>query len=695
MRKFNVRPPVIFALSMCAGIAAGAIMRFFGISGLWLILAAAPAAVVCAASIFKRRINKAAVIFLAAILAFTIGAIDCFSVIKSFASSEITPGETYELSGKVIEKGITNRGEYAIVDNLTADGKKISGRLYVYLSDGYGEIFEVGYTVKIYGEPQISEPFEYGKISYRALEGVKYGVSVNGGLQSTYGFSLLGSVRGAIQRTLFNNLSEETAAVTFAMLTGNTEYFEEQSLESFRYGGIAHIFAVSGLHIGILFGIASFLCKKLRLNKYVSAVICLGTVFFYSAVCGFTLSSVRAAVMCAASVLSKILMQKYDGLNSLSFAVVAILLFKPLSLFSVGFQLSVCATAGIFIFSRIISKKLSKIKIPKKISEAAGISFGAQITTSPVMLASFGYLSGAGILLNIVVVPLLSVIYVVLFVSTLVCAAAPPLAPFLMPYAALPLEFFMSVFLGAGFEKALISGFGAGLFVPIYFLGALALGDKLNLKLLARIIAAVGTAVILTGYVLIMYSYPFAGFAVTVSSYRVGGEILLKSSAGTVLIVTDNANVSRLDGMLNRNYCNGIDALVLVGDNAAYAYGKLEIECGEIYLNDRETDIQPYETPLKYESRFTVCGVNFRFFDDSTLFAEAGGVTMGICSDGHFALPDCDILISDTQNVFINCKAEIYFNNRCGELNVYDCGDIRLIIQDGNFSVKNSIPPRR
>ncbi len=695
MRKFNVRPPVIFALSLCAGIAAGAIMRFFGISGLWLFLAAAPAAVVSAAAILKRKINKAAVIFLAALLAFTVGATDCFSVIKSFSSSEITSGETYELRGKVIEKGVTTRGEYAIVDNLTADGKKISGKMYVYLSDGYGEVFEVGYNVKFYGEPKISEPFEYGKIGYRAVEGVKYGVSVYGGLQSTYGFSLFGSVRGAIQKALFDNLSEETAAVTYAMLTGNTEYVEEQSLESFRYGGIAHIFAVSGLHIGILFGIASFICRKLHLNKYISAAICLGTVFFYSAVCGFTLSSVRAAVMCATSVLSKIFLQKYDGLNSLSLAVTAILLFTPLSLFSVGFQLSVCATAGIFIFSKIISKKLYKIKIPKKISEAAGISLGAQITTSPVMLASFGYLSGAGILLNIVVVPLLSVIYVVLFVSTLLCAAAPPLAPFLMPYAALPLEFFMSVFLGAGFEKALICGFGAGLFVPIYFLGVLAIGDKLNLKPLARIIAAVGTAIILSGYVLLMYGSPFLGYSVTVSSYRSGGEVLIKSPEGAVLIVTDDADVSRLDGMLNRSYQSEIDALVIVGENAASEYGKLNLDCGEIYLNKRKTEIQPYETPLKYESRFTVCGVNFRFFDDGTLFAEASGVTMGICSDEHFALPDCDILISDTENVFINCKAEIYFNNRYGELNVYDCGDIRLSIKNGNFRVKNLIPPRK
>lgn len=693
MKKFNIRPPVILALAFCAGITFSALLYFYRLNILLLTVILLPAIVIAAIAIRKRKITAGMILTVAAIFAILAGAIDCYYNIKRFDRAEIESGVEYEFCGKVIEKGITDYGKFAVLDSLTANGNKIDGKMNLYISGEYGEFFDVGYTVNFYGAPKISEPFQYGKLYFRAEENIKYSISLNGGLHSTYGFSLLGSIRSKLRDVLFDNLSAETAAVSLAMLTGNTQYVTDESLEIFRYGGIAHIFAVSGLHIGIIFGIVSFLFKKFRLNKYVSAVFCIGIILFYSAICGFTLSSVRAVIMCAAATVSRLFLQKNDGLNSLSSAAVLILIITPLSLFSIGFQLSILATAGIFSFSKFISKDLEKIKVPQKISSAAGISLGAQLSTTPVMLANFGYLSGAGILLNIIVVPILSVVYLIIFISSIICALIPPLAPYIMPYAALPLEFFMSVFLLAGFKKALISGFGAGIFVPIYLIGALALSDKLNLKLLGRIVCIACTAAILISYVLISYNYPFNGYALTVSAYGKGGEVLIKSPYGNVLVVTDDVNSSSLQNMLNRKYCNSLDALIILGD--ATCYGRLDIDCKEIYLNERDAAVQPYgETVLKYESRFSVCGTECNFCDDKTLLIKINGVSVGICADGHFSLPDCNILISDTKNVFINCETEIYFNERYGGLNVFDCGDINMRIKDGKFTIKNLLPPR-
>ena len=100
-----------------------------------------------------------------------------------------------------------------------------------------------------------------------------------------------------------DNLDKDTAAICYAMLIGDTKGVDDATLDSFRFGGVAHIFAVSGLHIGLVYGVIAFAMKKLRANKFLSAAICIAVILLYSAVCGFTLSSVRAVIMCAVGII--------------------------------------------------------------------------------------------------------------------------------------------------------------------------------------------------------------------------------------------------------------------------------------------------------------------------------------------------------------------------------------------------------
>ena len=144
------------------------------------------------------------------------------------------------------------------------------------------------------------------------------------------------------------------------------------------------------------------------------------SILFYAGVCGFTLSSLRAAVMCAVSVCAKLACKKYDGLNSLSIAVIIILIITPTSLFSVGFQLSVCAAGGIIALSKNFAKPFKNKKLPKKLVNAVSVSLSAQVATFPVLLVNFGYVSGAGLLLNVLILPLLSVIFIIIFLCTFI-----------------------------------------------------------------------------------------------------------------------------------------------------------------------------------------------------------------------------------------------------------------------------------
>lgn len=502
MRKLvNLRTPFILALALVSGTVYGCALYFYRLSLLYVLAIVPVAAIIFIIFTAKcKRITPAVITVLSAVF-FIAGTLNCFLRLSAFSESEITAGRTYEIAGTVSDKGKTKNSQYAILKGVTFDGNPAGGNLIVYLGENYGEAFETGYTVKFYGEAEKAETFKYGTVSTYAEKDIRYKSTVYAGVKSKYGFSLFGSLRSSVRDTLFNNLDKDTAAVCYGMLTGNTTEMDEGTLETFRYGGIAHIFAVSGLHIGIIYGIISFFTRKLKLNKYIAAVICCGILIFYAGICGFTISSVRALIMCSSSTACRLFKRKYDGLNALSFAVLLILLLTPFSLFSAGFQLSVCAVLGILFLKHPIDKKLTRL--PRKISDGISVSLSAQAGTLPVCLANFGYLSGAGLLLNILIVPLISALFVPLFLGVFISLILPFIAPYLVYCCALPISAVISFLVSAGFEKAILTGFGAGAFAPLYFLLVFFMSDKINLKKYERLAAVSVSVLALISYSLI------------------------------------------------------------------------------------------------------------------------------------------------------------------------------------------------
>lgn len=709
MKKFvNFRLPVFSACFLAVGAAAGYIFEFYKIDLIFLTaFIPAAAIIIIILTVVLRKIKPFVYIILTLIFLYA-GALNCILRLEAYGRNSIeTSDKTFYICGTVKEKSAFSSGEYLIVTNATANGEKLNADLIVYLGESYGDFCDNGYAVEFYSPLSAYDAFSYGKLNYNAEANVKYSSYVNGGLKSKYRFSLFGEIRSAVRKTLFNSLEYETAAVCYGMLVGETSFIDDNALQNFRYGGIAHIFAVSGLHIGIIFGILSFICKKLRFNKYLSAVLCVVCVFFYAGVCGFTVSSVRAAIMCAVATLSKLVFAKNDGLNSLSYAVIILLLINPLSLFSAGFQLSVCAVGGIFLFSKPISRGLGKIKIPPKLlsklpetkskrflqkiklpdklASAFTISFSAQAGTLPVMLSTFGYISGAGLLLNVIIVPVLSALFSLIFIFTLICSAIAPIAPYVLPVVTTPLDAVLSFLIGAGFEKSLISGFGAGLFIPLYYALILFVSDKLNLKLITRLIAVGCSAVILVTYVLTSAYAPFNGYKIYVSAYYGGGDVIVKSSQGTVLIVTDYINSSYVSADLNQYYSVNLDGIIMLGEsNDLLQLYNLDTNAKDVYVCSENEYFQPFESiTVHFESNFNLCGVDFKFIDSYTLSADCGGVNMCVCASDKTTVEKCDLLVSIYEQPDCVCSNKVYFNLSGYELNIYDYGDLAFVLKDG------------
>ena len=163
-------------------------------------------------------------------------------------------------------------------------------------------------------------------------------------------------INTGIKNVLKSGMSETSFSIAYAMLTGGSETIDDEVITIFRNTGVAHIFAVSGLHIGFLAVALTLLFSKIRINAYLKACIISLILFLYSGVCGFSASSIRACIMCTVMLLTNITGHRYDGLTSVSIACIIILILSPVQLFCVGFQLSFTVVIGILIFTPAITK---------------------------------------------------------------------------------------------------------------------------------------------------------------------------------------------------------------------------------------------------------------------------------------------------------------------------------------------------
>lgn len=677
-RLANLRIPVLAACALAAGTAVGCLLLYFNIGLLWITAVIPFTAVIIILSAIFTKNMKSAALAAAMALTFAAGALGCFLRLDGYGE-QLNEGQAYGFSATVAERN----GDYLILKDVTADGEKINGKISATLNDLYGDYCDVGYKVKFIASVKRCPLFEYGKINYDVRENIRYRCTLSGGLKAEYSFSLFGSVKSEVRKALYSSLDKDSADIAYAMLTGDTYGMDGETLSGFRYGGVAHIFAVSGLHIGIVYGILNLITKKLKVRAGIAAAACIATVFLYAGICGFTVSSVRAAIMCTVAALSRLRLKKYDGMNALAASVLVILLISPASLFLVGFRLTVCAVTGIMLLSKKICRALKPL--PRRLRETLGVSLAAQAGTAPVMLVSFGYLSGAGLLLNVIILPVLSAGFVLLFTGTLLSLVIPFSAALIIPICSLPVSAAASFIIGAGLENSLISGFGAGLFAPMYLAVLLLLSDKLNLKRLLRFTAAAIAAITAVGYSLINTLMPFGGYEVIASAYYGGGQVLLKGRRGSVLIVTEGLNPARISIMLNEYYAASPEAVILLGgEGCALYYVKCGLDCRQVYVYGGYIPVQPYNgITVSYENTFTVCGISFLFEGGKCVIAEIDGATVAVSAEDYVYDGDCGLALAD------RCSGAseyaVAFNDTNAAFNVYRDGDFKFTIKNGKI----------
>ncbi|MEL7241167.1 MAG: ComEC/Rec2 family competence protein [Cyanobacteria bacterium J06573_2] len=174
----------------------------------------------------------------------------------------------------------------------------------------------------------------------------------------------------------------------------------------FVQAGLAHSIAASGFHVSLILGLVlSFTKRFTRKTQFICG--CLALIFFLS-LTGLQPSVVRAVIMGFAALIAIGLKRKVKQLGSLIITATLLLLFNPLWIWDLGFQLSFLATLGLILTVPAITKRLGWL--PPTIASLIAVPLAATTWTLPLQLYVFGVVPSYGILLNIIVTPLISVI---------------------------------------------------------------------------------------------------------------------------------------------------------------------------------------------------------------------------------------------------------------------------------------------
>lgn len=222
-------------------------------------------------------------------------------------------------------------------------------------------------------------------------------------------------LRRSILGTLERTLSEDTAAFAKALLLGDRSDLEDDRSSEFSAAGISHIIAVSGLHVAILFALVYRLAGK---RRYLTAILGIPTLLLFAAMAGWTPSVVRATLMQIMAAAALALDREYDPPTALGFSAAVMLAADPLIITSVGFQLSVASVAGILLFySKIRHWLLPEgstgryVRLWKPVASGISVTLSATILTIPLVGYYFGTISLVAILSNLLVLPVVGLIF--------------------------------------------------------------------------------------------------------------------------------------------------------------------------------------------------------------------------------------------------------------------------------------------
>lgn len=302
----------------------------------------------------------------------------------------------------------------------------------------------VGNEILVYGKFSVYEvagnPGQFDAAEYYNGKGLYASVKADRVTILSEERNMLGQGMFRLKQRLKESLEQlypaEKAGVLVAMLLGDKDLLEDEVKELYQQNGISHILAISGLHISMLcMGLFQIL-RKLGIPLWTAVSVAVLFLVFYICFTGASTSSLRAGIMCLVLFGAKLLRRSYDLLSSLSLAAILVTAIKPMELTAAGFLLSFGAVLGVALAQElegIIQERKKKEEEKQKLEDTSKgkkswrecgkkklaesslwstLLFGGMIqcTTIPISIWFYYELSPYSMILNLIVIPLVSLI---------------------------------------------------------------------------------------------------------------------------------------------------------------------------------------------------------------------------------------------------------------------------------------------
>ncbi len=431
MKKIcNYRPIVLFCVALILGISLSLHAKTSIAAQIVLITTFAATFISWLIMFCVKKYRQLAIThlskFLVVLIALAVGSLSMFIQFTNVKNSQIEKSTyvTYARVSSMMKENSYGQTIFVVdeISVISEDGKKqLDGNAKVTMySNNSGISLSIGDYVEIKGTvTSVSEDLSCSVDINNVGNNVYYKMYVSESNVVSLGKNQTTVIEKIHLRTwelLSNNMEAGNAAVSYSMFFGDTAFIDFDTLQDFRDSGIAHLLAVSGLHLGFLVMLLSFIAKKCKFNKYLEFSFITIIMFLYALICGFSSSVFRAFIMTLILLYSKLRFKEYDSLNSIALSAIIILLINPLKLWNAGFQLSYFAVLGIVFLAKPLEDLFSKI-FTKKMASSLAVMFAVQLTITFPTMKFFNNFSVLSLLTNIIAIPLANIVFIVLFFS--------------------------------------------------------------------------------------------------------------------------------------------------------------------------------------------------------------------------------------------------------------------------------------
>lgn len=316
-------------------------------------------------------------------------------------------------------------------------GPKVSkkDKLLVYYSssDNLVNDLKIGQLLKINGDAKPfdtpSNPGEFNASGYYHNKGYAYSIFSEQIDIVNYKYNrikeAIRTISDRVSAIYYKILPENEAGLTGGIVLGKRELIFEEDEALYRKNGIMHLLAVSGMHVSTISMLILWIISHTGVGFVKGRTITAVLLIIYGYLTGFSISCMRAVIMIIMSIAARICGRGYDSPQAISAAGIIILLFNPKDLFSAAFLLSFGAVSSITLLAPVYLRQLECVRLKPVIS-----SLTVALVTTPVIIYFYNDTSLYTFLLNLIVIPLMTLLFIAGVVSVILYVISPGLGEF-------------------------------------------------------------------------------------------------------------------------------------------------------------------------------------------------------------------------------------------------------------------------